>query len=274
MPTAVTFSTYPRRVTHVLLWLAALTTLASVAAQVSKHLLGYQNARGLVPLFDATAEGNIPTWLASCMLLLCAVLTAVIAVGLRRGRVSGAWRWTGLAAIFAYGSVDEAAQIHELTVDPLHDALHTGGVLRYGWVIPGGLIVVLLAFQYRRLVADVPKRIRRLLLAAALVYVGAVLGLDMIEGAVYDASGRLGGATDAVASTQELGEMVGLVLFVHALLSYLVELGVTVRLAFVEQPEPPPARWIDPSLTQLHSSTRPAERSGAYLPKSERTYNS
>jgi hypothetical protein len=271
MPTAIKFSTYPRRVTYVLIWLVALTTFANIGAQLSKHWLGYQNARGLVPLFDTTAEGNLPTWVASGTLLLCAALTAVIAVGFRRGRVSGAWRWTGLAVVFAYCSMDEAAQIHELTTGPMHDALHTGGVLRFGWVIPGGLIFVLLAFHYRRLVAGVPKRVRRLLVAAALVYVGAVYGLELIEGAVYDATGRLGGATDAVASTQELGEMVGLVLFVQALLLYLVELGVTVRFAFLEQPEPPPARWIDSSLTQLRSSTRPAERSGAYLPKSERT---
>ena len=85
---------------------------------------------GLWTVFSLSAEGNVPTWFASSLLLACAVLAGSIATQLG---ASAPWRrhWWGIAIALGWVSLDEVAGLHE----HLGGHLDTGGVLYFDWVI-------------------------------------------------------------------------------------------------------------------------------------------
>src|SRR5687768_11951693 len=96
----------------------------------------------LVGFLSLSYEGNVPTWYASSLLLLCAVMPGLIASEIPAAG-SGRRHWWALAILFAFMSLDEAAEIHE----HLGGLIGTGGVLYFDWVIPAAIIVALVGLR-------------------------------------------------------------------------------------------------------------------------------
>ena len=140
--------------------------LAGLIAELLRHVAGLDHS--VLLLWSLSYEGNMPSWYASVLPLLCAGLLAWISAGESHDRP----HWRALALGFVYISIDEAVSLHEL----LGAFFDTGGVLHFGWVIPatGVVLVVGLAFLgfLRRL--DRPTA-RRFVLAGATYVTGAVL---------------------------------------------------------------------------------------------------
>lgn len=107
-------------------------------------------------------------------------------------------------------------------------------------VVPGrvfSLLVLLLAVTYWRFLLHLPFRSRMLFLTSAVVYVGGALGMEMVGGwyAQNYGSGNL--SYVAIATLEETLEMLGVVIFIYALLRYLAaEIGA-VRLVFGDAAE-------------------------------------
>jgi hypothetical protein len=145
---------------------SALVCLLGLGAELLHHALGEGGAA--LFLWSLSYEGNLPSWYASVLPLLCAGLLAAVAAGeaVDRGR------WRMLAVGFVYISIDEAVGLHEL----LGELFDTEGVLHFGWVIPAAAVVLGVGLAFlgflRRL--DRPTA-RRFVLAGALYVTGAVL---------------------------------------------------------------------------------------------------
>lgn len=131
--------------------------------------------------------------------------------------------------VVAYLSLDEATTIHE-QAEGLSDVLEDlGGVLFFGWVLVGGLFVLVVGAAYLPLLRALPKRTRALFLAAGALYVGDALGLELVAGLVADrmADGYWSSWQRVVLThVEELAEMVGVVIFIHALLDYWPTAGI------------------------------------------------
>ena len=144
----------------------ALFCLLGLGAELLKYLGGQDHA--VLRLLSLSYEGNLPSWYASALPLLCAALLAVIAAGAPTDR--GHWRMLALG--FVYISIDEAVGLHEL----LGELFDTTGLLHFGWVMPAAAIVLTVGLAFfgflRRL--DRPTA-RRFVLAGALYVTGAVL---------------------------------------------------------------------------------------------------
>ncbi len=84
----------------------------------------------LWPVLSLSAEGNVPNWFASSLLLACAVAAGAIAHQLAAGEL---WRrhWWGIAVALGWVSLDEVAGLHE----HLGGHLDLGGILYFDWVI-------------------------------------------------------------------------------------------------------------------------------------------
>jgi hypothetical protein len=74
---------------------------------------------------------------------------------------------------------------------------------------------------YLSFLARLPARTRRLLLTAGAVYVGGALGVESISGWQAAAHGEHNLGYHLIVTLEELCEMMGVVLFIYALLDYL-----------------------------------------------------
>lgn len=159
-------------------------------------------ADALWPVFSLSAEGNVPTWFASSLLLVCAITAGAIARDTAPG-APGRRHWWGIALALGWVSLDEVAGLHE----HLGGHLHTTGLLFFDWVIWAALIVGVLAILYLPFLRRLPSPTRGRLIVAAIVFVAGGLVMELPLGWWADRSGieSLGYAVlDWVEETLEL----------------------------------------------------------------------
>lgn len=229
--TDTTVRILPRRVVVVLMIAVAAVTAANLATQIAKHVYGHNVMLGFVRVFYVDAEANVPTWLSSAMLLLSAVVLGLIAAVAWERRRPYAWHWTVLALLFAALSLDEASAVHETIVQLVVAITGVGGALtNTAWLIPAGVVLVLLAVASRGFVRQLPPTTRRRALTAAAVILAGGVGVELIGGYYSHLHGYENLPYALIATAEELLEMVGEVLFVHAWLSHLAEEEDPVRL--------------------------------------------
>lgn len=216
------------------LWLAiAALTLAHVAAQLWGHLI--PPGRGgnlLLRVFDLDAEASLPTLLAVLEWLLAAVLLAVIGAA-ERTRGDPHRPWFGLAAVFAYLTVDEVTLLHETLSGRLRQALDRDGLLFYPWVVAYLVALGVLAALYARFFTRLPARTRALFLLSAVVFVGVGVGTEILEGPHVDAHGRDALYRVVYVTIEESAENAGVLLFIYALLDYLHTRFSNLRLRII-----------------------------------------
>jgi hypothetical protein len=140
--------------------------------------------------------------------------------------------WAGLAVVFLFLSLDESASFHELTIMPLRQRLGAGGFLYSTWIVPAAAFVAVLGLVYLRFLARLPARTRWLIAASAVVYLSGTLGLEAVSGRHEDLHGFRNLTYAMLVTAEETLEMLGIVLFIHALLTYVAAEGEDVRLRF------------------------------------------
>lgn len=183
-------------------------------------------AGAFLRFFDLNAEQTVPAWYSTVLLTLAAVVTAAAAV--RKG-IDGerfVRHWYGLSAIFVYLSMDEALAIHERAIEPVGNMIPVGGLLTFAWVVPGAIAVLIVGLVYLRFLAGQPRRLARNLVLAGSIYVGGALILEMVGGLLYETYGP-GVQTDLVSMLEEVAEMGGIILYIYAIASDLMNAGAT-----------------------------------------------
>jgi len=216
----------PRRLTGILSLVVLGLTLASLAGSMSTLYLHpgtdllKQVQKSYIRLFYVDWEANIPTWYQASTLLFCSIILATIARGKRARRDPYVWHWAALAIIFLAMSIDEEAVIHEMAIKPLRQAFHMGGLLYYAWVVPGAAAVLLFALAYLRFLWSLPPRTRLLFAVAGVIYVGGALGVEAMSGLWADRHGEENLIYMMISTVEELMEMIGIIVFIHALLDY------------------------------------------------------
>jgi hypothetical protein len=224
-------------VRRVVLAAVAALTVASFVAQIAWYALDHERLLGFVPLADSTSEESVPTYLSSIALLACAGLTGLVAASERGASSRWPRAWVGLTVILLLASLDEMAAVHERfgsMVSPVQDV---GGILAFSWVIPGAVVVVLLALYYRKFFAGLPPGVRSPAIAGVCLLIGGALGVELAEAALFDAQGRITLEGALVAATQEALEMLGVVLLLDAFLRYVAGAGIALRWAVGDSKE-------------------------------------
>jgi hypothetical protein len=131
------------------------------------HPLDYVSFGGLLPLFDANREAHLPTYYSALALLACGALFAVIGAAEGAASPAARRRWTGLAIVAALASLDEATTLHETLGSLIERGFSPGGYLYFMWVVPGALVVLVVALAYRSFVARLQRDLRRALIVGA-----------------------------------------------------------------------------------------------------------
>lgn len=211
-------------------------------------------------VFGVNHEMSIPTWFSACLLLGCAVLLTLIALSKRARRDRFARHWTGLALIFFYLSADEGAALHETLTEPLRAALETTGVLYFAWVIAFLPVVAVVALAYLPFLRHLPVRVRNLFVLAGLLYVGGAIFIESLSANLWYLDAGSSTRYGAVGTLEELAEMLGAVVMLYTLLSYIAHVHVGVRAQSDAATLSPPAvpGALLPSRSILRTAQRPA----------------
>lgn len=220
----------PEKLTKILVIVVVCLVILSLAGQVARFYFGHSQLWGLVPLFYIDREANIPTWYSSMALLWAGLLLGMVSAFKRRQKAPYRRHWTLLSFIFVFLSIDEIAMIHEWPIFPIRAALGTGGVFYYAWVIPGIAIVILLGLAYLKFVLALPSRIRNLFILAGVVFISGAIGVEMISGIQASSYGEANMTYVLIITVEEMCEMLGVVIFIRALMEYLETMAGSFRL--------------------------------------------
>lgn len=228
----------PRTVVGVLVGAVVILVGASSLGQVSRFFLGHDEVMGLVRLTYLNGEGTIPAWYSSSALLLCAVALAL--VGAIKRAEADRWTayWFGLSLLFVYLSMDESAAIHEMWGKGIKQRFAPTGFLRFAWVIPGMAVVSAVSVIYVKFVWHLPRDTRRLFVLAAATFLGGALGLEMVGAKHLSVAGTHDFTHAMIITFEESAEMLGVVIFLHAILRYLTTHCGSVRLELRARPAP------------------------------------
>ncbi len=212
----------PAGVTQFLLRVVAFLVVMSFLGQMTVYFLpNYPFRDYLAKAFSVDYERNIPTAYSILALLFSSILLGAIAYGKNLDSDRYKNHWKVLSFIFLYLCLDEAAQIHEKFMDPMRALLNATGFLYFTWVVPIGFMVVIFLLSYTKFLLHLPASTRNLFVAASILYIGGALGMEMVGGYQAYTVGMYNLPYLITVTIEELLEMLGIVVFIHALMSYI-----------------------------------------------------
>jgi predicted SAM-dependent methyltransferase len=216
---------------------AFLLVLASIGGQLIHFLAEYKH--WLINLFNVELEQNIPTWFSVFLLLFAAGLLAVITALKRNQKDSHMLYWAVLTFGFLFMAIDEAVSIHEKLLLPSAQLLnHLGaipghyGIFAFAWVVPAIALIILFGLFFVKFLFNLTAKTRLRFLVAATLYIGGAIGMEMIGGRYVELHGSANMTYTMFSALEESLEMVGVIVFIRALLLYIADHYKEVRFHF------------------------------------------
>jgi hypothetical protein len=168
-------------------------------------------------LFDLDTENSFGTFYSSVTLLFCSILLTLIACARKKiNEQYLAWLFLG----FIFLSLDEALKIHERVSGMVHRALDTDQLLYVSWVIPYGIASIAIGLLYLLFLFSLPAKTGILFVVAGGIYILGALGFEVLAALTYGYSHE-GFGYFLIATLEEVLEMVGILIFIYALMSYI-----------------------------------------------------
>lgn len=173
--------------------------------------------------FDLDSEVGFGTWFAVVQLALAATIAALIA--LRERSHGGRWRgWAFIAVVLTAMSIDEQIVAHErlgrvgaalgLTINGVNP-----------WFLPAAIVLVVVGLMLLPVAVGLPRRTRRGLLVASLVYVVGALGFELLSWSyvlliVQDPAAALSPVVGVLQLFEEGLELLGVALAIATMLDH------------------------------------------------------
>ncbi|MCH8338580.1 MAG: hypothetical protein IH858_07020 [Chloroflexi bacterium] len=181
------------------------------------HVIHYDDAPRFVDFFHFSYEDNAPT-LYSVLLIL---VGAAACFAVSRQDVPDQKYWLALSIIFSYLALDELVSIHERVGVLIELTFSTSGFFHNAWIIPGAILVVILAIFFLGWLRRLPRRIALGFTMSAVLYLTGVIFLEGLEGWWVSNIGR-DLAYDLIVTVEESLEMLGVITFSYFALKYLL----------------------------------------------------
>ncbi len=230
----------PKAIFFILLLIVLLLLTASLTGQYFKFFLGHDYVFGFVKKFSLDGEANYPTWFASFLLLSCSFFLFLIARQKRGMKDPFYKKWFVLALIFFALSIEEIAGFHELIFmqTRYEFGLEFSGAFFFSWVIPALIIVTVITLSYIKFLFHLPRRTKFLFILSGSIYTFGALGFEMLGGVLFETYGYESFIYAFTTNIEECLEMIGLILFLYSLMSYLETLGMQKTLADIPTRSP------------------------------------
>jgi len=213
----------PKKVVAILGMSIAVLLIVHTIGLVLTHYIDNIYLTKFFRNFNVDQESNIPTFFSSVLILFCAFILGIIAlVEKKLGKSTTSIQWGFLGIIFLILAIDESATFHEGLTGPIENILSWSGVFQAAWIIPYGIFFLVIALTYFRLILSTPTRIRNLIFLSSILYISGAIGMEVIGG--YYRQGKFAEIEEIIlfiAILEEALEMVGIVIFIYSLLTYV-----------------------------------------------------
>jgi len=203
----------------------------SILGQSLKYWTYFENAFGLVRLFNIGLTLSVPTIYSIILLLILAILLGLISA--HQARINGVFikHWTFLTILTFYLSVNRGSHVHNLLIRPVVSLLKT-----YIDFFPFSrlnvtilLLVLIFLFFFRRFYLSLPKKTRSRLLIATLVYL-AGFSILTVDPGFFASSEEF--VHIIFISFGKFLELSGMVLLIGACLDYINRAYNSISLDF------------------------------------------
>lgn len=211
--------------------LTSFITLLLIA-HIIQALLFLAGARGYVRFLDFDMERNLPTFYSSLAIEFCAVLLALIFVYHKKRKDAYHWAWLGLAIIFAFLGIDEATKIHETLGSAITPMVDATGVLYFPWIVPYSIGFAIISLFFIPWFIKLPSSAMIGFSIAGIVFLSGAMGFEMLS-AIYAEQTSLDSKEYIWSYTaEETCEMLGIMLFIRALIKYISTLTPELTVSF------------------------------------------
>lgn len=222
------FSFTSQKIIRFLSVLLFVLLVANIAATYFKWVKGLETALGIIPLFDFDGEFNLPSLFSFGLITSNALILFLIA---KHSAVSQQERnyWSLLRYVFLFLAFDELMSIHERVGLILYSKMPNAFFLSDSrfWILPMSILLLLFAVYFFRFFWNLPPQLRLRFLLAGLVYLGGAIGVETLGDIYMWYHDKPDFYYGLLSSLEELMEMVGMILFLHALLQHLQRLSQT-----------------------------------------------
>lgn len=203
------------------LCLIMILLAANLIGLILKLFFFHDYVYGLGPMFNFNTEMNVPTLYSSFALICASILLFII--GYLHKKINLSYLpWFGLSLIFLFLSIDETSSIHERLTAPVKESLNTSGLLFYAWVIPYSIGLMVFLLVYARFLLNLPKKTMILFIVSGCIFVTGAIGFELLGGRQAEQFGPNDLLYSLFYTCEELLEMLGIAIFIYALLTYLV----------------------------------------------------
>lgn len=215
--------------------IAILLTISSIAGQFVVYKLHHPRALGIPDIFYLDNEYNIPSYFSAFILGLAAFLLGIIALSEKKGDGHFQKYWIFLAIIFLFFSIDEALSFHEKLSVPLRNLFGWDELVGwkrfflFTWVVPGIVFSLLLIVSYLRFFYHLPRKLRFSFFIAALLCISGAIGMELVSSYYLKTYGSLNFTYAMIITFEEILEMSGTILFIHALFNYINDKELTIQ---------------------------------------------
>ncbi|MGD1702830.1 hypothetical protein [Dapis sp. BLCC M229] len=210
----------PKQVIKFLICIIIGLSITSIIGQFFEYYIQH-DSQELIDKLNVDGEYTIPSLFSSFNLIFSSVLLVLISRKKLQNQDKYTGKWIGLSVIFFYLALDETISLHEQLIHPLRKLLNARGIFYYTWVIPGLILVIAVTLIYWKFVQALPPKIKYLFFLSGIFYVGGAIGMEMINGYysyLYDSEMFV---YEILVTIEEFFEMLGVVVFIYALLCYL-----------------------------------------------------
>lgn len=165
-------------------WLAAgvvgLAVVGTIITAVELVLPGFP-AGGR---FNPDDEASVLTTYSILLWAATALVFMVLGV-LARGSGGPAARYFALGALFTYITFDEGSSFHEQLSPIAESMLGSDDLLIRGWLLLGGVMVIVVGAGLVVLARGIPPKMRRRLVVAATVFLLGAFGMEVVGSLLY-----------------------------------------------------------------------------------------
>jgi len=211
----------PNSVTKFMVGLITILTFMHLTQMGLYYYIDDRDVFTWIKLIDFGYEANLPTIYSMMAIAFSGLLLAAITTHHKRLQ-QPYYAWLGLTLIFLFLALDEGASIHEKIGDFTEDnIIDASGYFYYEWVIPYAIFVTLFVVGYLSFLFSLPKKIAIQFVIAGTIFLSGAVGLEMLSAQEADLYDTNTVTYSVLYTTEELLEMIGIVVFVNALLKYI-----------------------------------------------------
>jgi hypothetical protein len=212
----------PGAVTQFLLRVVVCLILLSSLSQLTVYFFpDFRLGHYFSKVFNVNYEANVPSFYSFFTLLFSSLLLGAIAHAKNLESCRYKNHWKILSFIFLSLFLDEALELHEQLMGPTGKLINATGFFYYSWILPVGFLVAIFLLSYSKFLFHLPLSTRKFFVAACALYIGGAIGMEMPGGYLASTMGTKSVPYLIVMTIEESLEMLGIVVFIHALMSYI-----------------------------------------------------